>query len=185
MTRRKDIDGLRAIAILSVVFFHAWPGRFPGGFVGVDIFFVISGFLITNKIHSDLLKDKFGFKHFYVNRIKRLYPPMLITLVFVLIAGVFLLFDTEFKALVEQSIAGLFYVANIYFNSVSGYFDSAPLSKPLLHFWSLSVEEQYYIFWPLILFLFHRFNLNKLVYSIILFIISFIACLYYTHTDPN
>lgn len=149
---RPDIDGLRAIAVLSVLLYHVDVAAFSGGYIGVDIFFVISGFLITRLIRDEVLKTgTFSFANFYLRRARRLLPSFLFTLVVCFIIT-FFLFPPP---LMEQFSGSLFYsvisLANVYFWGQSGYFDNAAVYKPLLHIWSLSVEEQFYLIWPLLL----------------------------------
>lgn len=150
---RPDIDGLRAIAVLGVVLYHAYPSVLPGGFVGVDVFFVISGYLITSIIYSGLIRSEFSFIEFYCSRVRRIYPALLIVVVFVEAVGYFGMLPDELKLLGRHSIGGMFFFSNIIFYFESGYFDVASHLKPLLHLWSLGVEEQYYLFWPLLLYL--------------------------------
>lgn len=147
---RPDIDGLRAIAVLSVVIFHAFPTWVKGGFVGVDIFFVISGFLISTIIFENLSKDSFSFFEFYSRRVKRIYPVLLVVLSVCFLFGWFALLADEFKILGKHLAAGAGFVSNLVLWSESGYFDNAADTKPLLHLWSLGVEEQFYIIWPLL-----------------------------------
>ena len=150
---RADIDGLRAIAVLMVVIFHAFPDWLPGGFVGVDVFFVISGFLITSIIVSEFRGGRFSISRFYGRRILRIYPALSVVLVAVLLAGWMLMFPHELKALGKHVAGGAFFVSNLLLLRESGYFDPEAELKPLLHFWSLGIEEQYYIFFPAILIL--------------------------------
>ena len=185
MERRKDIDGLRAIAILSVVLFHFWPNIFYSGFIGVDIFFVISGFLITTKINKSLRNNCFSFSKFYINRIKRLYPPMLLVIIFVLLFSYQFFFLNEFQNLLKEAFSSLLYISNVYFSNQSGYFDTSNELKPLLNLWSLSVEEQYYIIWPLILFLFFKYKKNNLFSSSVIMLISFTISLLLTKFYPT
>jgi peptidoglycan/LPS O-acetylase OafA/YrhL len=157
LTYRPDIDGLRAVAVLAVVMFHAFPSLLPGGFVGVDIFFVISGYLITNILLSELEVGRFSLASFYARRIRRIFPALLLVLIFCYAIGWFSLFKDEYKQLGKHIVAGAGFVANLTFWNEAGYFDSAADTKPLLHLWSLGVEEQFYIIWPLILgFAFRR-----------------------------
>jgi peptidoglycan/LPS O-acetylase OafA/YrhL len=153
---RADIDGLRAVAVLSVLAFHAFPAALPGGFTGVDIFFVISGFLISRIILEDLRKGRFTFTGFYNRRVRRIFPALTVVLATSLIIGWWILLPADFRHLGSHVAAGAGFVANLLLWSESGYFDTAAHLKPLLHLWSLGVEEQYYLVWPLALFLFRR-----------------------------
>ncbi|AWN74169.1 acyltransferase family protein [Legionella anisa] len=150
---RPDIDGLRAIAVLSVVGFHVFPTLIKGGFIGVDIFFVISGFLISSIILNNLTNNNFSIFKFYSRRIKRIFPALLITLLACLIVGWFILFPHEFAQLGKHVLGGAGFFSNFTFWSEAGYFDNLAETKPLLHLWSLGIEEQYYIIWPLLLYL--------------------------------
>jgi len=148
---RPDIDGLRAVAILSVVGFHIFPEKIPGGFTGVDIFFVISGFLISTIIFSSLERDRFSLVEFYIRRIRRIFPALILVMIVCLAVGWFALIAYDFKPLGLHIAAGAGFVSNYVLWKESGYFDRAATAKPLLHLWSLAVEEQFYIFWPLLL----------------------------------
>lgn len=150
-THRTDIQGLRAIAVLSVVLYHADERLLPGGFVGVDIFFVISGFLITGILLRELEHGQMSIAGFYQRRIRRLFPALFVMLAATLIAGAVLLDPDDYAELSRTAISTVFFVSNFDFYSQSGYFDSDAASKPLLHTWSLAVEEQFYIFYPLFL----------------------------------
>jgi peptidoglycan/LPS O-acetylase OafA/YrhL len=149
---RPDIDGLRAIAVLSVVAFHAFPNYVRGGFVGVDVFFVISGFLISGIIFRSLDDDSFTFANFYSRRIKRIFPALIALLAACMAVGWFVLLGDEYKQLGKHVFGGMGFVSNIVLWKESGYFDTASALKPLLHLWSLGIEEQFYIVWPLLLF---------------------------------
>ncbi len=151
---RPDIDGLRAIAVLSVLFYHAFPQLVPGGFVGVDIFFVISGYLISGIIFHDLQNGTFSFANFYLRRIRRIFPALILVLAGCLIIGWYLLLPDEFSQLGTHVTSGAIFVSNLALWHEAGYFDAAAEIKPLLHLWSLGVEEQYYLLWPPLLFLF-------------------------------
>jgi peptidoglycan/LPS O-acetylase OafA/YrhL len=153
---RRDIDGLRAIAVISVVAFHLFPKLCKGGFVGVDIFFVISGFLISSIIYGELESDTFSLSEFYVRRIRRIYPALFLVLCFVCLAGWALLLPTDFITLGKQILGGSTFVANFVLWRQSGYFDQDSSLRPLLHLWSLGVEEQYYLIFPLICMTFYR-----------------------------
>ena len=153
---RPDIDGLRAIAVLSVVGFHAFGVQ--AGFIGVDIFFVISGYLISSILFGDLFKNQLSIVDFYRRRIKRIFPALLTVLLFCFGLGWFTLLADEFLALNKHIAAGLAFVSNLVLLGESGYFDSASNNKILLHLWSLGIEEQFYIFWPLLLLFFYRLD---------------------------
>lgn len=154
---RPDIDGLRAIAVTAVLIFHALPGFVPGGYVGVDIFFVLSGYLITGLLVEDFRKDRYSVLEFYVRRAKRLFPALLLVLSVVLAAGWLILLPGEFEQLGKHVFGGAAFISNILLWRESGYFDGASELKVLLHLWSLGVEEQYYLLWPwLLLFLLKR-----------------------------
>ncbi len=149
---RPDIDGLRAIAVLAVLLFHLDVTVISGGFVGVDVFFVISGYLITKLIADEVATTGgFSFGRFYIRRIRRLFPAMAVTLVFTLIGSAVYLPPSLFSEASASAIAALLSASNFYFWSNVGYFDTASSMKPLLHTWSLSVEEQFYLVWPLTL----------------------------------
>src|SRR4051812_22457710 len=150
---RADVDGLRAVAVLAVLAFHAFPAAVPGGFVGVDVFFVISGFLISGIILAGLEKGTFTFADFYRRRVRRIFPALVLVLAASLGIGWCVLLPDEFSQLGKHIAAGAGFVSNLALWRESGYFDSSAALKPLLHLWSLGVEEQYYLAWPLLLFL--------------------------------
>jgi peptidoglycan/LPS O-acetylase OafA/YrhL len=150
------IDGLRAVAVLPVVMFHALPGYAPGGFVGVDVFFVISGFLISGVVFDGVARNSFSLRVFYAARIRRIFPALLIVLAAVFVAGWWLLFPIEMIRLGQQIVASAAFAANIYFWSQAGYFSPDATTYPLLHLWSLGVEEQFYVVWPLSIMLLWR-----------------------------
>lgn len=170
---RADIDGLRAIAILSVVGFHAFPSWFKGGFIGVDVFFVISGFLISTIIVGSLERNSFNFVEFYSRRIRRIFPAMLLVLTACLAFGWFALLPDEYKQLGKHVAGGAGFVSNFVFWNESGYFDNSAETKPLLHLWSLGIEEQFYIFWPLLLWLTWKNKFSLLTIIIAVAAISF------------
>ena len=167
---RPDIDGLRAIAVLSVVSFHAFPALLKGGFVGVDIFFVISGFLITKIILENLAKDTFSFADFYARRIRRIFPALILVLMTCYTLGWFLLLGDEYKQLGKHMAAGAGFMANFAFWREASYFDNIAETKPFLHLWSLGIEEQFYIVWPLLLWCAwkRKFNILFIISAIIL-----------------
>lgn len=148
---RRDIQGLRALAVLPVVLFHAFPASLPGGFVGVDIFFVISGYLITRILHQELREGRFSIAGFYVRRIKRLFPALYLMLAVSMLIGLIILPPAELRELARTCLATIGFFANILFYNLSGYFDGQAELKPLLHTWSLAVEEQFYLVFPLAL----------------------------------
>lgn len=160
---RSDIDGLRAIAVLLVVGFHAFPEWVKGGFIGVDIFFVISGFLISTIIITNLRNDAFSISDFYGRRVKRIFPALLVVLFFCLVLGWFVLLPQEYAYLGEHIAAGAGFVSNWVLWRESGYFDHSAELKPLLHLWSLGIEEQFYIVWPILLWLAISTRLNMTV----------------------
>jgi peptidoglycan/LPS O-acetylase OafA/YrhL len=148
---RPDIDGLRAIAVGAVLTYHAFPSLLPGGFIGVDIFFVISGFLITTIILQSLAAGDFSYRDFYARRIRRIFPALILVLAATLAFGWYALLSGEFAQLGKQITGGAAFFANFVFLGEAGYFDATAETKPLLHLWSLGIEEQFYIFWPLLL----------------------------------
>lgn len=170
---RPDIDGLRAIAVLAVVAFHAFPNWIKGGFIGVDIFFVISGYLISTIIFESLDKGTFSFSEFYSRRIKRIFPALILVLVSCFVFGWFTLLADEFQQLGKHIAAGASFISNIVFWNEAGYFDNAADTKPLLHLWSLGIEEQFYIVWPLLLWVAWKRNFNLLTITVVFAIISF------------
>jgi peptidoglycan/LPS O-acetylase OafA/YrhL len=153
---RPDVDGLRAVAVLAVLGYHAFPTLLPGGFAGVDVFFVISGYLITGIIIEDLARERFTYANFYWRRIRRIFPALILVLGACLSLGWLVLLPDEYAQLGKHVAAGAGFVSNIALWREAGYFDSAAELKPLLHLWSLGVEEQYYLVWPLLLLLFRR-----------------------------
>jgi peptidoglycan/LPS O-acetylase OafA/YrhL len=181
---RPDIDGLRAVAILSVVVFHAAPGRLPGGFIGVDIFFVISGFLISSIIVTGLQQKSFRFTEFYIRRIKRIFPGLSLVLFTCLLAGFFLLTDEELASLGKHIASGAGFVSNFTLWGEAGYFDNSADFKPLLHLWSLGIEEQFYIFWPLLLWFVCRRGSRYLALALAIVALSFALNLYQTGPNP-
>ena len=180
---RADIDGLRAIAVLSVVFFHAFPNVFKSGFLGVDIFFVISGFLISTIIFESLKTNQFSFLEFYARRVNRIFPALSIVLCSSLVFGWFALLTDEYKQLGGHSAAGAGFISNWLLWQESGYFDNASETKPLLHLWSLAIEEQFYIVWPLLLWFTWRLRFNWLALCLGLSVVSFWLGLHLLSTD--
>jgi len=150
---RADIDGLRAVAIVPVLLYHAEVTGVSGGFIGVDVFFVISGFLITSLIFTEIRDDSFSILEFYARRARRILPALFVVIAATLAAGSVLLLSTDFSDLVKSALSSVLFVSNVYLWQSSSYFASAADMKPLLHTWSLAVEEQYYIFFPALLML--------------------------------
>ncbi|MDR0529570.1 MAG: acyltransferase [Zoogloeaceae bacterium] len=170
---RPDIDGLRAIAVLSVVGYHFFPDFVKGGFVGVDIFFVISGFLIGGILLDALNKGTFSISDFYARRILRIFPALIVVLTVTLFFGWFALLRGEFENLGKHTVGGAGFVANLMFWKESGYFDTASERKELLHLWSLGVEEQFYIFFPIFLFGVWKKQLRLVTFITMIFLVSF------------
>jgi peptidoglycan/LPS O-acetylase OafA/YrhL len=172
---RPDIDGLRAVAVSLVVLYHAFPNQLPGGYVGVDIFFVISGYLITQILARELQEGTFSVARFYERRVRRIFPALLVVLIAVILAGGALLLPLEYQQLGLDAFAAAAFVSNIASLMHSGYFDVASSSKPLLHLWSLGIEEQFYLAWPLILLFVHRLRQPAGLAIAILALFSFLA----------
>lgn len=175
MDFRRDIEGLRGLSVLLVLLFHLDINFFSGGFIGVDIFFVISGFLITNFICNDLNKNTFSFESFYFRRAKRLIPTLLIVLTLVYCCSFFIFQDLHFSKFSESMFYSLFSVSNIYFWKNIGYFAQDSIYNPIIHLWSLSVEAQFYLTWPLYLYLVYGSKKKNLaiIFTIIILITSF------------
>lgn len=170
---RPDIDGLRAVAVLAVLIFHGFPKILPGGFIGVDIFFVISGYLISGIIFSALEKNQFTFRNFYARRVRRIFPALLTVLMACLAFGWWILLPNEFAALGKHILGGTGFSSNFVLWREAGYFDVAAKSKPLLHLWSLGIEEQFYLLWPFLLWAAWRARHRFLWLVVPLFLISF------------
>lgn len=158
LSYRPDIDGLRAIAVLAVVGFHAFPEWVPGGFTGVDVFFVISGYLISGILLRELEQGHFSVARFYERRARRIFPALALVLVACLLFGWATLFTDEFTQLGKHVFAGAAFIANLVSWREAGYFDKAAELKPLLHLWSLGIEEQFYFVWPLLLWAARRWT---------------------------
>ena len=178
---RADIDGLRAVAVLSIVLFHLDIEPFTGGFVGVDIFFVISGFLITSIIVRELAAGEFSMARFYERRVRRILPALMVVLAVTMLCGLWILGPEQFRELAGSAAATTVFSSNIFFFLGSGYFDGPSEFKPLLHTWSLAVEEQYYIFFPLLLLLIaRRFSSRFAPWLLAISGLSFAACVLMT-----
>src|SRR5262245_48109550 len=181
---RPDIDGLRAVAVLSVVGFHAFPEWIKGGFVGVDIFFVISGFLISRIIFGGLEEGRFNYAAFYGRRIRRIFPALALVLFACLICGSFISQAGELEQLGRHIAAGAGFVSNFILWSEAGYFDNAADTKPLLHLWSLGIEEQFYIVWPLLLGVVWRYTHAVFPVTLLIATTSFVLNVYAVGTHP-
>ena len=180
---RLDIDGLRALAIIPVLVFHAFPTAMPGGFVGVDIFFVISGFLISRIILQALEHGTFSFAGFYSNRIKRLFPALLIVLAACFAFGWFFLLPDEYSQLGKHIVGAVAYIENFLLWRETGYFDTRSYLKPLTHLWSLGIEEQFYLTYPSFLWLMWRFRRNLPTVLLAIALVSFWLNIWQVHHD--
>ncbi|MDR1349746.1 MAG: acyltransferase, partial [Zoogloeaceae bacterium] len=171
---RPDIDGLRAIAVLAVIGYHFFPAWIKGGFVGVDVFFVISGFLIGGILLEALRKGEFSLTEFYARRIRRIFPALILVLLSVLAFGWFALWPEDYQNLGKHTAGGAAFISNFLFWQEAGYFDVAAERKPLLHLWSLGVEEQFYIVFPISLWLLWRMKLRILAGIALFAFVSFV-----------
>lgn len=188
-TYKKDIDGLRAIAIISVLFFHMDFSLFSGGYVGVDIFFVISGYLITGILYNSITNKEFKLCAFYMRRVRRLAPSIILVMLCCWLLGFFIQDADSFLTFGKTLLSSLFFVSNWYFYTQTGYFDAQLESNPLLHTWSLSVEEQFYFFWPmLMLVFFHLVSIpfKKRIYLLGIFtLVSWFVAIILVHVLSN
>ena len=181
---RPDIDGLRAIAVTLVANFHAFSEAMPGGFIGVDIFFVISGFLITGIIARELEQKRFSLLAFYQRRIRRIFPALIVVLCTTLVLGWLWMLPAAYAQLSADVFSSAAFFANIALLLQSGYFDIESAKKPLLHLWSLGIEEQFYLFWPLILMLAVRLRLSMLATACGIGLASFVLNVAMIGSDP-
>jgi peptidoglycan/LPS O-acetylase OafA/YrhL len=181
---RPDVDGLRAIAVMLVLNYHAFPEAMPGGFIGVDIFFVISGFLINGIIARELDVGRFSLLGFYARRIRRIFPALIVVLCATLVLGWLWMLPTAYAQLGSDVFASAAFFANIALLLQSGYFDAESAKKPLLHLWSLGIEEQFYLFWPLLLMLAIRVRLSIVAMASILGVGSFLLNVALIGSDP-
>lgn len=180
---RADIDGLRALAILLVLVFHASQGKVGGAFIGVDIFFVISGYLISKIIFSSLEKGRFSYKEFYMRRIRRIFPALILVLVACISFGYFLLLQDEYQSLAKHIVGGAYFAENFLLLSETGYFDKEAVTKPLLHLWSLSIEEQFYVFWPILVAFIWGRRWSFIKFTLAMFFLSFVINLYFVEHE--
>lgn len=187
MNFRTDINGLRAIAVIAVVLFHFNPSFVPGGFAGVDIFFVISGYLMTNIILRGLQNNTFSIFKFYVARANRIIPPLAFVCLTLVIFGWFYLYPEDYKQLGKHIGGSIFFISNMIYWHESGYFDVASREKWLLHTWSLSVEWQFYMIYPIVMLVLHRYISLKNIKKALLIgtAIGFLACIYATIKWPT
>ena len=180
---RPDIDGLRAVAVLAVVAFHAFPGWIHGGFIGVDVFFVISGYLITGLIGHELDAGAFSFWRFYARRARRIFPALIVVMLGSLTLGWTMMLPDEFARLGMHVVAGSFFSSNLVLWRESGYFDVSALTKPLLHLWSLGIEEQFYIAWPLCVLALWRVRERRTLVVSAIALASFGYCVLLSYSD--
>ncbi|KAF0701243.1 Aste57867_8237 [Aphanomyces stellatus] len=175
---RPDIDGLRALAVVPVVLFHAYPMALPGGFIGVDIFFVISGYLISSILFKEHARGTFTYADFYSRRIRRIFPALILMLVFTLTLGCLWLLANPLRAMASTMVAGCLFGANFQLMAVKqGYADATlAADNPLLHLWSLGVEEQFYIFWPLFASLVVRLPLRLAILAQLVVLVTSFVC---------
>ena len=186
MKYRSEIDGLRAFAIIPVLFFHAGFTLFEGGFVGVDIFFVISGYLITTIIINDLENDRFSLVNFYEKRVRRILPALFFLMIISFPLAWVLMLPTQMKEFSQSLFAINLFIANIHFWKSSGYFAEPSAEQPFLHAWSLAVEEQFYFVFPIFLIFMYRFRRDRVLLSIfVVAILSFILCEWGWRNKPN
>ena len=167
----KHLDGLRAIAVIFVILFHSGIELFSGGFIGVDIFFVLSGYLITGIIFKKLESNSFSFYDFYAKRIKRLIPPVIIIKIFSLVVGYYLMNPYQFLILIDQAFYSTILLSNFYLSNNSDYFSLSTFENPLMHTWSLSLEEQFYLIFPIIFFIIYYKFKNRIVLFLSLFLL--------------
>lgn len=170
---RPDIDGLRAIAICLVLVFHIFPGFIKSGFIGVDIFFVISGYLVTLSLINDFTNEHLSVFDFYARRINRLIPSILLVLVVSTMFGYGILLAAEFSHFSEHLAGAALFYSNFVLWSESGYFDKDIIRKPLAHFWSLGVEIQFYLIWPLIFVLVCKLRNGLIFITLVISLVSF------------
>ncbi|EQC28295.1 hypothetical protein SDRG_13975 [Saprolegnia diclina VS20] len=175
LTYRPDVDGLRTLAVIPVLLFHAYPAFLPGGFIGVDVFFVISGFLISGILFKEHQRGSFTYTGFYARRVRRIFPTLLVVLIATFWLGYLYLMAPKVKAMAATMLAGSLFSANLQVLSLThSYFDIDVKTNPLLHLWSLGVEEQFYIFWPLFASLLMRMRFKTaIVLQVMVLVVSF------------
>lgn len=180
---RPDIDGLRALAVGMVLIYHAFPGSLPGGFVGVDVFFVISGYLISGIILDAVAGGRFSYANFYARRIRRIFPALGVVLFAALAAGWFMLYADDYERLGHHAAAGAAFASNFAFWREASYFDGAADLKPLLHLWSIGVEEQFYLAWPILLVGASRWRRGPLAATLVIGTASFLIAIWTVRID--
>jgi peptidoglycan/LPS O-acetylase OafA/YrhL len=179
------LDGLRAVSVLAILAFHLRPDWLPGGFLGVDIFFIISGFLITSLLLDEVQNHgRIDFLRFYRRRFKRLFPSFILVILLTVISAYILFDQQKFISVAKTALFSIFGISNLYFYKTASYFDLSSIEKPLLHIWSLSVEEQFYFIWPLILFVTYRFFLRNSKKYYLLMGILFLITIYFNLNHP-
>jgi peptidoglycan/LPS O-acetylase OafA/YrhL len=181
---RSDIDGLRAVSVISVVVYHLFPDTLSGGFIGVDVFFVISGFLITQIIWHQIASGQFSFSDFYRRRIRRLFPALALVLATTFLCGALLFNWSELAHLGKHTLASTLFFSNFALWLEGGYFDIAAERKPLLHIWSLSIEEQFYLLWPFLLIVTHRMGVRFFTMAAVFGSVSFALSVYLSFAMP-
>ncbi len=182
---RPEIDGLRALAILLVITFHAFPSLLPGAFIGVDVFFVISGYLITRMIAENLEANTWSLVGFYFGRARRLFPSLIIVTTAALVGGWWILFPDEYERLGRHAVSSLLFVSNFDLMREPSYFSPDAASNPFLHLWRLGVEEQFYLWWPLAFAVSWRRSLNPKLLCWTLLGCSLLYCIYLTGLNPT
>jgi len=186
MEYRREIDGLRALAVLPVIFFHAGFSMFSGGFVGVDVFFVISGYLITTIILAELKQGNFSIVNFYERRARRILPALFLVMLVCIPFAWVLLSPAELTSFSKSLIAVPLFVSNFFFLSDGGYFETAAELKPLLHTWSLAVEEQYYVIFPIVLMLIWKLGKSRILLTLsLVFCVSLAVAQWAAYTKPD
>jgi peptidoglycan/LPS O-acetylase OafA/YrhL len=182
---RADIDGLRAVAVIAVIAFHAFPKHVPSGFVGVDIFFVISGFLISGILLDAIARGTMSIGEFYVRRVRRIFPALVLVMGVYLVAGWFVMPPVQYEHMGKHAFFGSVFIANLSLWREGGYFDMSVELKPMLHLWSLGVEEQFYLLWPLGLWVMARRRWNLVAGTAVLALASFALNVYEAPRHPN
>lgn len=172
-TYRPDIDGLRAVSVIAVLLYHAFPNTVPGGFAGVDVFFVISGYLITLILARDLSHGDFRLTRFYSRRVRRIFPALILVMAAVAFLGWLVLLEAQFQLLGKHVAGGASFTSNFLLRRETGYFDLEASQKPLLHLWSLAIEEQFYLVWPLLLLAISKTRLPLVGMLLLLSAVSF------------